>query len=100
MAKRFSLIERQQHLDDWQRSGLTKQAYCRQHAITISVFYYWIKHIKNEGTTTVSPAFIPARRVVAENNSAAAVTLNLPNGCSIRCLPAQLRSVMQALSLC
>ncbi|WP_445081509.1 IS66 family insertion sequence element accessory protein TnpA [Martelella alba] len=38
------MIERQQHFDAWQRSGLTKQAYCRQHAITVSAFYYWIKH--------------------------------------------------------
>ncbi len=100
MAKRFSLIERQQHLDAWQRSGLTKQEYCRQHAITISAFYYWIKHHNDGAITTVSSAFIPARRVVAGNNSAAAVTLNLPNGCSISCLPAQLMGVMQALSLC
>ncbi|MBX9478814.1 hypothetical protein EDF78_10741 [Rahnella sp. BIGb0236] len=43
MAKRFSFIERQQHLDAWQRSGLTKQECCRQHSITISGFNYWIK---------------------------------------------------------
>jgi hypothetical protein len=100
MAKRFSLIERQQHLDAWQRSGLTKQVYCRQHSITISAFYYWIKHNKGGAITTVSPAFIPTRLVLAENNSADVVILNLPNGCSVSCLPIQLRSVMQTLSLC
>ncbi|WP_255556967.1 hypothetical protein [Sodalis sp. dw_96] len=100
MTKRYSLSERQQHLDAWQCSGLTKQEYCRQHHITVSAFYYWIKHHKDEVTATETTAFIPARRVVAENNNASAVTLNLPNGCSVSCLPAQLMTVMQALSLC
>lgn len=100
MTKRYSLSERQQHLHAWQLSGLTKKAYCRQHAITISVFYYWIKHNKNEEATVAAPAFIPARRVVPQNNQAVAVTLNLPNGCSVSCLPAQLIGVMRALSLC
>lgn len=99
MIKRYSLSQRQQHLDTWQHSGLTKQEYCRQHAITVSAFYYWIKH-NNDTTTAVAPAFIPARRSVSENGSAVAVTLNLPNGCSVSCLPAQLMGVMQALSLC
>ncbi|WJV53218.1 hypothetical protein PCO85_18890 [Prodigiosinella aquatilis] len=31
MAKRYSHSERQQHLDAWQHSGLTKQHYCQQH---------------------------------------------------------------------
>lgn len=100
MTKRYSLSERQQHLDAWQCSRLTKQEYCRQHHITVSTFYYWIKHHKGEVTATETSAFIPARRVVAENNNAVAVTLNLPNGCSVSCLPAQLMTVMQALSLC
>ncbi len=100
MAKRYSFIERQQHLDAWQRSGLTKQEYCRQNALTVSAFYYWTKHNNTEASTAVTPAFIPARRVAVEHHCADTVTLNLPNGCSVSCLPAQLRSVMQALSLC
>ncbi len=100
MTKRYSLSERQQHLDAWQSSGLTKQEYCRQHHITVSAFYYWIKHHKGEVTATETTAFIPARRVAAENNSTVTVTLNLPNGYSVSCLPTQLMAVMQALSLC
>ncbi|AUH02156.1 hypothetical protein CWC46_21595 [Prodigiosinella confusarubida] len=65
-----------------------------------ATFYYWLRHHRNDATVTVPAAFIPARRVLPENNDADTVTLNLPNGCSVRCLPAQLRTVMQALSLC
>ncbi|MCL2892959.1 IS66 family insertion sequence element accessory protein TnpA [Brenneria tiliae] len=100
MAKRYSHRERQQHLDAWQQSGLTKQHYCRQHDLNPATFYYWLKHHHDDATVAAPAAFIPARRVMPGNNDADTVTLNLPNGCSVCCLPAQLRAVMQALSLC
>lgn len=100
MAKRHSHRERQQHLDAWQQSGLTKQHYCRQHDLNPATFYYWLKHHHDDATVAATAAFIPARRVMPGNNDADTVTLNLPNGCSVCCLPAQLRAVMQALSLC
>ncbi|HHL2500966.1 TPA: transposase [Yersinia enterocolitica] len=100
MTIRYSPSERQQHLDTWQQSGLSKKHYCRQHNLNPATFYYWLKHHQVDATVTVPSAFIPAQRVVPENNNADTVTLNLPNGCSVRCLPAQLRTVMQALSLC
>ena len=100
MAKRYSHTERQHHLDAWQQSGMSKKHYCRLHDLNPATFYYWLKHPQDDTTITVPSAFIPARRVVPENNASEAVTLNLPNGCSVRCLPVQLRAVMQALSLC
>ncbi|XBS68926.1 hypothetical protein ABK905_20590 [Acerihabitans sp. KWT182] len=59
------------------------------------------KHHISDGVTTTPPvgAFIPIRRLSADS-SGETVTLNLPNGCSVSCLPAQLMNVMQALSLC
>jgi len=100
MAKRYSLIERQQHLDAWQHSGLTQKGYCRQNNISLSAFYYWMKHSKDNAGATLTPAFIPARRVTVDNTHVQTVTLNLPNGCSVSCFPTQLVGVMQALSLC
>ncbi|MFC0228467.1 IS66 family insertion sequence element accessory protein TnpA [Serratia aquatilis] len=85
MAKRYSHSERQQHLDAWQQSGLTEQHYCRQHDLNPATFYYWLKHHRDDATVTVPAAFIPARRVIPRNNDADTVTLNLPNGCSVRC---------------
>ncbi|WP_406626450.1 IS66 family insertion sequence element accessory protein TnpA [Pectobacterium cacticida] len=98
MAKRYSHRERQQHLDAWQQSGLTKQQYCQQHDLNTATFYYWLK--QHHDDAAVPAAFIPAHRVMPGNYNADTVTLNLPNGSSVSCLPAQLRAVMQALSLC
>ena len=100
MAKQYSHSERQQHLDSWQQSGLSKQHYCQQHNINVSTFYYWLKHRRNDAAIPVPSAFIPARRIISETDETNSVVLNLPNGCSVRCLPAQLPVVMQALSLC
>lgn len=100
MAKRYSHSERQQHIDAWQQSGLAKQHYCQQHDLNPATFYYWLKHHHDDAAVAVHTAFIPARRVMPENHNADTVTLNLPNGCSVRCLPAQLPAVMKALSLC
>ena len=100
MTIRYSRSERQQHLDAWQQSGMSKKHYCRLHNLNIATFYYWLKHQQVDATVTVPSAFIPAQRVTSENNDTDTVTLNLPNGCSVRCLPVQLRAVMQALSLC
>jgi hypothetical protein len=77
------------------------QHYCEQQGITISNFYYWLKNFNNNTNAAPSASpFIPARCISVDGNRAEAVTLNLPNGCSVSCLPAQLRGVMQALSLC
>ena len=100
MTTRYSHSERQRHLDAWQQSGLSKKQYCRQPDVSQATFYYWLKHHKEDVTVAVPSAFIPARRVMPDNNGSETVTLNLPNGCSVRCLPTQLRAVMQALSLC
>lgn len=100
MTTRYSRSERQHHLDTWQQSGLSKKHYCQQHGVNPATFYYWLKHQQDDMTVTVPSAFIPARRVLPGNNDADTVTLSLPNGCSVRCLPAQLPAVMQAVALC
>lgn len=39
---RFAMIE------DWQKSGQTKCAYCKEHSIVKSKFHYWNKQYKLE----------------------------------------------------
>ncbi|WP_156294476.1 IS66 family insertion sequence element accessory protein TnpA, partial [Serratia oryzae] len=78
MTKQYSHSERQQHLDAWQQSGLSKKHYCRLHDLNPATFYYWLKHHRDDATVTVPAAFIPARRVMPENNDADTVALNLP----------------------
>lgn len=97
VINRHTRTEQQQYIDAWQRSELTKQQYCEQHGITLSNFYYWLKtHSNHSDRPLIAPVFISARRISVDENPADRVTLNLPNGCSVSCLPAQLRSVIQA----
>jgi hypothetical protein len=35
------------HSDSWERSGLTKSAYCKEHELTYSCFLYWRREIEN-----------------------------------------------------
>lgn len=63
MVKRYSHNERQQHLDAWQHSGLTKQHYCRQHDLYPAAFYYWLNHHHDDATVAIPAAFIPLRWV-------------------------------------
>jgi len=63
MVKRYSYNERQQPLDAWQHSGLTKQHYCRQHDLYPAAFYYWLNHHHDDATVAIPAAFIPVRWV-------------------------------------
>ncbi len=101
MEKRHSRTEQLRHIEAWQRSGLSKPQYCQQHHIAVKSLYTWLrKHpLDDDATTPAAGAFIPVRRMPA-GDSSETVTLNLPNGCSVSCFPAQLMGVMQALSLC
>ncbi|HHQ6537691.1 TPA: hypothetical protein ACSTJY_003066 [Serratia fonticola] len=76
-----------------------KKHYFRLHNLNPVTFYCWLEHQQGGTTVTVPSAFIPTRQVVSENSDADSVILNLLSGCSVRCLPAQLRVVMVALSL-
>jgi hypothetical protein len=35
----------QQTINEWQQSGLSKKAFCRQHNITYQTFHYWYKRL-------------------------------------------------------
>ena len=78
MAKQYSHSERQQHLDAWQQSGLSKQHYCQQQTINVASFYYWLKHRQDDAVIPVPSAFIPAHRIIPETHETNTVILNLP----------------------
>ena len=46
----------QKILHEYEQSGLTQAAFCDQHGITKSNFYYWRKKLRTE--TQQSPAFV------------------------------------------
>ncbi|WP_422527060.1 IS66 family insertion sequence element accessory protein TnpA [Serratia fonticola] len=66
----YSHSERQQHIDAWQQSRLSKKHYCRQHDLNPATFYYWLKHYRDDATVIVPAAFISACRVMPGNNNA------------------------------
>ncbi|VEI68136.1 Uncharacterised protein [Serratia fonticola] len=55
MTIRYSRSERQQHLDAWQQSGLSKKHYYRLHDVNIATFYYWLKHHHDEPGASMQP---------------------------------------------
>ncbi|WP_321528840.1 IS66 family insertion sequence element accessory protein TnpA [Sedimenticola selenatireducens] len=44
------------HFSDWKQSGLTQQAYCKQHDLKFSTFGYWRKRL---ATPAVAGKLIP-----------------------------------------
>lgn len=48
------------HITDWQRSGLSQGAYCRQHALSQSSLIYWRKRLRS----TVDKEAVPAVTIV------------------------------------
>jgi transposase-like protein len=99
MTIRYSRSERLHHLDAWRQSGMSKKHYCRLHDLNPATFYYWLKHHQDDTTVAVPAAIILARRVAPECHDTDMVTLNLPNGCSVRCSPAQDPDELRTLAL-
>jgi hypothetical protein len=48
----------QKHIRRWKRSGLSQRRYCREHAISVSAFYYWHRKLK-EQPKAEQPQFYP-----------------------------------------
>ena len=56
-AQMFSFI------DSWKGSGLSQQAYCREHGVTYHSFHYWYKVYREHqgGGAAGKPAFVPVQ---------------------------------------
>ncbi len=77
-----------EHLDAWRASGLSQNAYCRQHGLRPNRLSYWKRKLAapSDGdkpvACTQSPAFVPlhvSHRAVTGNG----LRLLLPNGCEL-----------------
>ena len=70
----------QSQLDDWQRSGLSQQAFCREHSLNYPRFVYWrskLRPAESQESTSQSP-FVPA--VAGSDSQPPGLSLSLPNG--------------------
>ena len=91
----------QDHLEQWQRSGLTQVAYCRQHGLNRDQFGYWKKRL----LAVRAPDMVPTTAgFIAVHMASAGATLAvvLKNHLRVEVHPgfdpATLRAVVQALS--
>ena len=79
-------------IEQWQESGKTQQAFCQEHDITFSTFYYWLKRYRR-GIDENS--FLPV-----EISSGINIEIRYPDGIVLQ-LPAavKLSTLKQLLNL-
>ena len=77
----------QQHIKDWQASGLSGMAYCQQQSFTYAWFIYWRKKVTEPVTApmqSVPSGFAKVAVVSAtESKSSEGLTVLFPGGVSI-----------------
>ena len=71
----------QSQVRQWQRSGLSKQAYCREHGLKAASLYRWCARLRAGETT--QPGFVPVRLPSVGANGYA-LELMLVNGGVLR----------------
>ncbi|MCH8500269.1 MAG: IS66 family insertion sequence element accessory protein TnpB [Marinobacter sp.] len=75
----------QQHITDWQASGLSGMAYCQQQSLTYCRFVYWRKKLTDVepvADETGASGFARVAPVVRESTTDG-LTVSLPGGVSI-----------------
>ena len=83
-------------VDRWQRSGLSKAAFCQREGIPQWKFYYWFKRQCEENTSEGTGGFIK----VEPKNTTTNIQLRFPNGMEVELAPDfDERTVKRLLSL-
>ncbi|MDR7937704.1 IS66 family insertion sequence element accessory protein TnpB [Salmonella enterica subsp. enterica serovar Gatineau] len=92
----WSTDDKKHHVRAWRDSGLTSRQYALKHNINPGYFKNWSSMFP-DSKNQPSPAIIPVRVTPAPSCCVEIVTLHLPGGCHISCLPAQLADVLRAV---
>ncbi len=74
-----------QHITEWQASGLSGMAYCKQQSLTYCRFVYWRKKLTEPESVSEETAPSGFTRVAAVPNvkTSQVLTVSLPGGVSI-----------------
>jgi len=75
----------QQHVDRWQVSGLSQQAFCKTHDLSYHRFLYWRRKFEGRTTENLEPpssALVPV--IYRPPSTAAGLSLVLPSGLELR----------------
>lgn len=72
----------QQHITEWQASGLSGMAYCKQQSLTYCRFIYWRKRLAGSGRVSDGAASSGFARVapVSGIEATGGLTVSLPGG--------------------
>lgn len=74
----------QQHITQWQASGLSGMAYCQQQSLTHCRFVYWRKKLVNSQASDGSgPSGFARVAPVSRLEATDGLTVSLPGGASI-----------------
>ncbi|MFC1524730.1 IS66 family insertion sequence element accessory protein TnpB [Thermodesulfobacteriota bacterium] len=94
------------HLKAWQKSGLSRAEYCRQHDLSYHALNYWKKKTDRRQKAAFNIVPVPAIRIaqVAAHNHPATVKVDLGRNLKIEVhdgfTPATLSQVVQVLLGC
>lgn len=79
-------------IEQWQESGKTQQAFCQEHDITFSTFYYWLKRYRRG---IEESSFLPV-----EISSGSNIEIRYPDGIILQLPTAvKLSTLKQLLNL-
>ncbi|MCG8046390.1 MAG: hypothetical protein N0E45_21865 [Candidatus Thiodiazotropha endolucinida] len=85
----------QQHLKDWQQSGIRQTPWCRQRGLSPHQFSYWKKKLMTRPT---QPKLIPVAGIPKPDlASQSPVVMHLPSGIKLEVFVEQVPGLVQAL---
>lgn len=73
----------QQHITQWQTSGLSGMAYCKQHSLTYCRFVYWRKKLSSGAPGDSAPSGFARVAPVSRPEPTNGLSVSLPGGVSI-----------------
>ncbi len=83
------------HIEAWQASGLSQNAYCRKHGLKSNQLCYWKRKLTTSkvdsaaASSVPSKAFVPLTVNTRASQSSQSLCLRLPNGCELSGIEAQ-----------
>ncbi|EOX8514081.1 IS66 family insertion sequence element accessory protein TnpA [Salmonella enterica] len=99
MATHHTTTQKIQHVHDWRVSGRTRLQYCRLHCLSSHAFHEWLR-LPDDGVSVAEYSVLLPVCIQPSPDPAPVggiITLHLPGGCRIDCLPAQLSDVLRAV---
>ena len=68
------------HIGEWQQSGLSQKAWCRQHNMAYHVFHYWYRCYRDMQSASKEPSQFISLNIQPSLACAAHMELLLPDG--------------------